>query len=165
MTKSPSRVSCLGIGIDAALGLARLGGRTVRGLEELKATELISRAPWREAVTYRNSWPHEYVLSRKDGQRELFKLVCARFRAGEGVAGTFFGRRNTYLFIGDYKYWLMTHWDAVDLDDEQDYVLNRARLYRDRRDFVIQPGDTGKCEDYPANPVHSGRRGSTSAEA
>ena len=24
-----------------------------------------------------------------------------------------------------------------------DYVLNRARLYRDRRDFVIKPGDTG----------------------
>ena len=59
----------------------------------------------------------------------------------------------------------MTHWDAVDLDDEQDYVLNRARMYRDRRDFVIQPGDTGKCEDYPANPPQSSRRGSTSAEA
>ena len=135
-----------------------------RILEDLKATELIRRAPWREAVTFRNSWPHEYVLSRKDGQRELFRLVCARVRAGERVAGTFFGRRNTYLFIGDYKYWLMTHWDAVDLDDEEDYVLNRARLYRDRRDFVIQRGDTGRREDYPASPPHSGRRGSTSAE-
>ena len=133
-------------------------------MEELKITELIRRAPWREAVTYRNSWPHEYVLSRKDGQRELLKQVCARFRAGEGVAGRFFGRRNTYLFIGEYKYWLMTHWDTVDVDDEQDYVLNRARLYRDRRDFVIQPGDTGKSEDYPANPPDSGQRASTSAE-
>ena len=114
--------------------------------------ELIAGAPWREAVTYRNTWPHEYVLSRKDGQRELLELVCSRFRAGEGVAGTFFGRPNAYLFIGDYKYWLMTHWDAVNLDDEQDYVLNRALLYRDRRDFVIQSGDTGKREDYPANP-------------
>ena len=81
--------------------------------------ELIAGAPWREAVTYRNTWPHEYVLSRKDGQRELLELVCSRFRAGEGVAGTFFGRPNAYLFIGDYKYWLMTHWDAVNLDDEQ----------------------------------------------
>ena len=27
---------------------------------------------------------------------------------------------------------------------EGDYVLNRARLYRDRRDFVIQAGDTGE---------------------
>ena len=83
--------------------------------ENLKITELIGRAPWREAVTYRNTWPHEYVLSRKDSQRELIELVCARFRAGEGVAGTFFDRPNTYLFIGDYKYWLMTHWTAVDL--------------------------------------------------
>ena len=49
----------------------------------------------------------------------------------------------------------MTPWDAVDLDDGQDYVLNRARLYRDRRDFVIQIGDTGKPGDYPAKPAKS----------
>ncbi|MDE0358439.1 MAG: hypothetical protein OXN92_12020 [Gammaproteobacteria bacterium] len=95
------------------------------------------------------------MLSRKDAQNELIELVRARFRAGEGVDGTFFGRANTYLFIGDHKYWLMTHWDAVDLDDGQNYVLNRARLYRDRRDFVIQTGDTGKREDYPAKPARS----------
>ena len=29
--------------------------------------ELIGAAPWREAVTYRESWPHEYVVVRKDG--------------------------------------------------------------------------------------------------
>ena len=126
----------------------------VRTLETLKITELIARAPWREAVTYRDSWPHEYVLSRKDNQRELIEVVCARFRAGEGVACRFFNMRNTYLFIGDYKYWLMTHWDDVDLDGcADDYILNRARLYRDRRDFVIQPGDTGRPEDYPVNPA------------
>ena len=48
----------------------------------------------------------------------------------------------------------MTHWDAIDLDDGQDYVLNRARLYRDRRDFVIQSGDTGRPGDYPASAAH-----------
>ena len=69
----------------------------MRILENLKITELIGRAPWREAVTYRDTWPHEYVLSRKDGQHELVELVIARFRAGEGVAGTFFGRPNTFL--------------------------------------------------------------------
>lgn len=31
---------------------------------------------------------------------------------------------------------------ALKLNDEGDYVINRARLYRDRRDFVTQPGDT-----------------------
>ena len=121
--------------------------------ENLKITELIGRAPWREAVTYRKTWPHEYVLSGKDSQRELFELVCARFRAGEGVECQFFSMHNTYLFLGGHKYWLMTHWDELRLDKGHNYVLNRAPLYRDRRDFVIQPGDTGKPEDYPENPA------------
>ena len=113
-----------------------------------KLTDLISRASWREAVTYRHTWPHEYVLSEKDGQQELLGAICDRFRAGEGVSGRFFNMRNTYLFIGDHKYWLMTHWEKI--RPGVNYVINRARLYRDRRDFVIQPGDTGRPEDYPA---------------
>ena len=117
-------------------------------------TKLIARAPWREAVTYRDTWPHEYVLTEKDDQRELLAAVCNRFRAGEGVACRFFSMNNTYLFIGDYKYWLMSDYTDIDpYNDEGDYVINRARLYRDRRDFVIQPGDTGKPEDYPVNPA------------
>ena len=61
---------------------------------------------------------------------------------------------NTYLFIGDHKYWLMTNFENIaPHSDEGDYVINRARLYRDRRDFIIQPGDTGKSEDYPTNPA------------
>ena len=59
---------------------------------------------------------------------------------------------NTYLFIGDYKYWLMTDYNNIaPYNDEGDYVTNRARLYRD---FIIPPGDTGKLEDYPASPPH-----------
>ena len=115
-------------------------------------TELIASAPWREAVTYRDTWPHEYVMTRRDGQRELLEAVCERFRAGEGVACRFFRMNNTYLFIGDHKYWLMEHWD--DVDPAGDYVLNRARLYRDRRDFVIQPGDSGMAEEYPSKPAY-----------
>lgn len=114
-------------------------------------TELIVCAPWREAATYRGTWPHEYVLSEKDGQQELLETICGRFRAGEGVACRFFQMNNTYLFIGDHKYRLMTHWE--DLKPRGNYVINRAHLYRDRRDFVIQPGDTGKPEDYPINPA------------
>ena len=90
------------------------------------------------------------MLSEKDGQQDLLEAIRYRFRAGEGVAGRFFRMNNTYLFIGDHKYWLMTHWD--ELESGVNYVINRARLYRDRRDFVIQPGDTGKPENYPANP-------------
>ena len=48
--------------------------------------------------------------------------------------------------------------DCSDVDlDAEDHVLNRARLYRDRRDFVIQPGDTGRREDYPVGPAGAGR--------
>ncbi len=116
-------------------------------------TELIARAPWREAVTYRDTWPHEYVLTEKDDQRELLGAICGRFRDGEGVACRFFRMNNTYLFVGEHKYWLMTDYNDIDpYNDEGDYVLNRARLYRDGRDFIIQPGDTGKPYDYPANP-------------
>ena len=49
----------------------------MRILENLKITGLIGRAPWREAVAYRDIWPHEYVLSRQDGQHELVELVEA----------------------------------------------------------------------------------------
>ena len=38
------------------------------------------------------------------------------------------------------------------MDWNEAVVINRARLYRDRRDFIIQPGDTGKREDYPGPP-------------
>ena len=124
----------------------------------MKLTDLIAHAPWREAVTYRDTWPHEYVLSEKDEQQELLKVVCERFRAGEGVASRFFNMNNFYLFIGEHKYWLMTDYNDIDpYNDEGDYVLNRARLYRDRRDFVVQPGDTGRSDDYPVSPAHPDR--------
>ena len=117
-------------------------------------TELVARAPWRGAVTYRETWPHEYVLTEQDNQRELLAVVCERFRSGEGVGSRFFRMENTYLFIGEYKYWLITGYNDIHpYNDEGDYVLNRAKLYRDRRDFVIQPGDSGMPEDYPSAPA------------
>ena len=110
-------------------------------------TELIARAPWREAVTYTNTWPHEYVLIKKDRQQELLAAVCARIANGEGIDGHFFKRKFAYLFIGDYKYWTYTPCAEIDLDaTDEDFVLNRARLYRDRRDFEVRAGDTGSRE-------------------
>ena len=105
--------------------------------------ELIDIAPWRDAVTYRDTWPHEYVVIKKDGQQELLAEVCRRFCYGEGVDGRFFSMKNRYLFIGDYKYWLMPPCHEIDLE-KGDYVLNRALIYRDRRDFLIRDGDDGR---------------------
>ena len=124
----------------------------------MKLTELIAAAPWREAKTFRETWPHEYVLLQKDGERELMQSVCQRICDGEAFNGYFFQRPTAYLFIGDYKYWFMADSDTIKAvldadDDDREVVLNRARLYRDRRDFIIQTGDTGMSEDYPANPA------------
>ena len=105
--------------------------------------ELIARAPWREAVTYRETWPHEYVVVKRDAQQDLLAAFCGRIARGEGVECQFFHQTRKYLFLGDYKYWTMTECEDIDLK-ANDYVLNRALLYRDRRDFVIQKGDTGK---------------------
>ncbi len=103
---------------------------------------LIERAPWREAVTYRDTWPHEYVVVKKDGQQALLAAFCTRIARGEGIEGRFFGQTRDYLFLGAHKYWTMTDCGDIDLDAD-DYVLNRALLYRDRRDFEVRTGDSG----------------------
>ncbi|MDE2774005.1 MAG: hypothetical protein OXI46_09915 [Gemmatimonadota bacterium] len=45
--------------------------------------------PWRETVTYRDIWPYEYVLNRKDSQRELVDAVV-RVSVQARAAGRFF---------------------------------------------------------------------------
>jgi len=126
-------------------------------------TALIANAPWREAVTYRDTWPHEYVVVNRDGQQELLAAFCERIERGEGVECRFFHQTRPDHFLGDYRYWSMVDCGGVEREAE-DHVRNRARLYRDRRDFVIQPGDTGNPEDYPANPGHSPRGSSSEKE-
>ena len=46
--------------------------------------------------------------------RVVSMAIRERFRNGEGVACRFFRMDNTYLFLGNHKYWLMSHWDALD---------------------------------------------------
>ena len=118
----------------------------------MKLTELIAAAPWREAVMFRKTRPHEYVLLQKDGERKLMQAVCQRIRDGEAFNGYFFCRPTIYLFIADYKYWFMVDCAEINLDGDEEEVLNRARLYHDRRDFYIQYGDTSMREDYPGPP-------------
>ena len=67
--------------------------------------ELIAAAPWREAVTYRETWPHEYVVINRDGQQDLLAAFCERIGRGEGVECQFFNQSREHLFLGDYKYW------------------------------------------------------------
>ena len=93
--------------------------------------------------TGQDTWPHEYVVVKKDGQQELLAAFCTRIAQGEGVECRFFNQTRQYLFLGEYKYWTMTECADIDLDAD-DYILNRALLYRDRRDFEIGQGDSGK---------------------
>ena len=80
----------------------------------MKLTELIAAASWRWARTYEDTWPHEYVLLQKDGERDLMQAVCASgFMDGEAFNGYFFRRPTVYLFVGDYKYWFMSDADTI----------------------------------------------------
>ena len=81
------------------------------------------------------------MVVKKDGQEDLLAAFCARIARGEGVECIFFRQKREYLFLGEHKYWTDPAYAGP--GEEEDYVLNRALLYRDRRDFVIQPGDTG----------------------
>ena len=103
---------------------------------------LIAQAPWREAVTYRDTWPHEYIVIQQDKQQVLLSAFCHRILQGEGVECHFFHQTRPYLFLGEYKYWVMDEVEDIN-PNTYDSVLNRALLYRDHRDFVIQPGDSG----------------------
>ena len=85
-------------------------------------------------------------MVKEDGQQFLLAAFCERIARGEGVECRFFHQKRKYLFLGEYKYWTMTECPDIDLDADDD-VLNRALLYRDRRDFEIRRGDTGKRDD------------------
>lgn len=86
-----------------------------------------------------------HVVVKQDEQQELLAAFCERISRREGVMCEFFHQKREYLFLGAFKYWTMTDCPEIDLDAEE-VVLNRALLYRDRRDFVIRNGDTGKHE-------------------
>ena len=88
-------------------------------------------------------------MIQKDRQQELLAAFCQRILRGEGVESQFFHQSRQYLFLGDYKYWTMT--ECADIDpDTYDGVLNRAPLFKDRRDFIIRRGDTAQREEHTA---------------
>lgn len=94
--------------------------------EELAwARDFIDMRSWREAVTYRDTAPHEYVVrkweSDDQGQAEFdrFVVLIRRF----GYADFYYRVRHIYWAIGDHKYWTMG-WPV-----EETVVINRARVH------------------------------------
>lgn len=90
--------------------------------ELTRAIDFIARRKWREAVTYRNTAPHEYTVRAwekgLDANREfdLFVTYVRRF----GHAALFYEIRHLYWVIGDFKYWTMG-WPV-----DETTVINRA---------------------------------------
>lgn len=93
--------------------------------EELAwAREFISRRRWREAITYRKTAPHEYIVrdwevggpAKQDFDQ--FTTFIRRF----GYADFYYKIRHIYWAIDDFKYWTMG-WPV-----KETTVINRARV-------------------------------------
>lgn len=83
------------------------------------------------------------LLKTRDTERALLAEVCERLSSGEGLDGYFFRRKNKHLFIGDYRYWLMTPCREIELG-KADYLLNCALIHCDRRVFLTKDCDDGE---------------------
>lgn len=93
--------------------------------EELAwARGFVAARSWREAVTYRDKAPHEYVLrkgeSGEPGQAafDRFITLIRRF----GYADFYYRTRHIYWPVDDHRYWTMG-WPVGET-----VVINRARL-------------------------------------
>ena len=88
------------------------------------ARSFVANRRWREAVTYREKAPHEYVVRKyevdEQGQRDFdaFTTLIRRF----GYADFYYRVRHLYWAIDEFKYWTMG-WPV-----EETEVINRARV-------------------------------------
>ena len=88
------------------------------------ACGFIAQRRWREAVTYRETAPHEYVVRAWEtdtrGNRDFddFVTLIRRF----GYADFYYRVRHIYWAIDEFKYWTMG-WPV-----EETTVINRARI-------------------------------------
>ncbi len=88
------------------------------------ARDFIARRKWREAVTYRETAPHEYTLRKSEvGERanqdfDQFAIYIRRF----GYADFYYRIRHIYWAVDAFKYWTMG-WPI-----DQTILINRARV-------------------------------------
>lgn len=109
-----------------------------RGVEPALA-EPKENAPWREAAIHLDSCLHRYLLLRWDGHRALKEAARDRTKAGKDPVSRFYPTTLTYILVAGFKSRFMNHHDDIDPNrDHTGYVLNRAGVYRDRRDWVVQ---------------------------
>lgn len=93
--------------------------------EEWKwARDFIKQLRWREATSYRETAPHEYIVRNWEADAQghpdfnYFIILIRRF----GYADYYYKVRHIYWAIDEFKYWTMG-WPV-----EETTVINRARL-------------------------------------
>ena len=86
------------------------------------ARRFIAERTWREAVTYRETAPHEYVVRKwetsEQGSRDFDGFIRLMRRAG--YADFYYQIRHLYWVVDEHKYWTMG-WPV-----EETSVINRA---------------------------------------
>jgi hypothetical protein len=86
--------------------------------------DFIRRRRWQEAVTYRETAPHEYTIrewvpdERGSADFDSFVILIRRF----GYADFYYQIRHLYWAVDDFKYWTMG-WPV-----SETVVINRARV-------------------------------------
>lgn len=86
--------------------------------------EWINSAEWREAVTYRRTWPHEYVVKDRlppEGQRSF--EAFARWYRANAYEGRFWRTVVWYVDLDGFTYWMST-----DAPIEELNILNRCPI-------------------------------------
>ena len=88
------------------------------------ARAFVAARRWKDAVTYRETAPHEYVVrsweraTQGRAEFERFAALIRRF----GCADYYYRIRHLYWAIDEHKYWTMG-WPVEETD-----VINRARV-------------------------------------
>ena len=94
--------------------------KTILVEDKARLLAFIKANPWRFAKTYAKFAPHEYVILGKlsDKMKKEFKWFV-NFIDLNGVKAKFGKNTFTYLYLGEYKYWLDDGYNG-------ELILNRA---------------------------------------
>jgi len=112
------------------------------------AERFIADRRWQEAVTYRETAPHEYTirgwLPDSVAQEGFFRFV--RVIRHHGYPAMFWKSRNMYLDVGAYRYWTMG------APVEETEVINRQPIAYEQRGFR-RLGDEEPASGNPTDTV------------
>ena len=79
--------------------------KPIKSVSLKNVRQFIDNAPWREAITYAETWPHEYVV-RDQVDEEMFAAVVEYVRE-HGTMESFYNKRHSHWYDRGYAYWSM----------------------------------------------------------